>query len=245
MMKFNPEDEIIIQNKVDGNLSEEEEKRFDELIENSSEARIFYKKLIELDLSLKNDSRDIPAIDFSDDIIEKVRPAKSQSQSAKKTILFSSASVKQLISYAAVLLTGLLIGGIGAYVGTTNTKPDARDISGTIINHAENNQEYSKDGTDIKVQQLKSGKWEILTVAVNSQETVQIEISDKSGKITANDVTLQLSDGKFHFDGVANGKLNYASMGNNVFQINLTEITEKINIHFIVDNQVLFEAESE
>lgn len=238
-MKLKSEEEIIIQSKIDGTLSAEEEKQFDNLIRSSEEARNLYNELAGLDQSLKHDAESIPVIDFSGEIMENV-------STDVKTIKMTSVILKRWLSYAAVLAVGLFIGGLGVYVGTSSfDTPDVRQISGTMTKPSDGKLVYSKDGNEIEIQQTEYGKWKLLTVAVTSLDNIDIEITDETEKLKESDVSLALSSGKFDLKESRSGKLCYTNNGDNIFQINQTGISGKLKIRFVAGDKEIFNTEEE
>ncbi len=216
-----PEEELLIQNKIDGNLSAEEEILFRELIENSPKARKFYEDLMSLHHALEIDSKAISSIDFAEEILpavkSKQKPAKPEMNTWQFWVYLSQAN---FLAYAAILLVGLFVGSIITYLGvSTNQLADERQFSGTISAMPAMNFDYNQDGTQIKVQELLTQKIKIVTVFIQTETPVECDISGTNSKVDEKNVLLQFSEGKFLLVASGDATLRYSCSGWIVFQI--------------------------
>jgi len=124
MKKLEKQDELIIQNKIDGILSVKEEERFNELIRTSSEARRLYQSPLSLHLSMRQDSNKIPPINLSPGIMNAVKRKQLNKNRTKSGIL------SYLLRYAAILSAFT----IGFAIGMSIQSPRIEDhqVSGTV-----------------------------------------------------------------------------------------------------------------
>jgi hypothetical protein len=231
MEALEPKDELIIQNKIDGNLSVEEEIWFKELIENSPPARKFYEDLLSLQHVLGMDSKSIPPVDFAEEILpvvkSKQKPPKHEMDTRQFWAFLSSVN---FMAYAAILMVGLFIGSLMTYLGNSNNQPaDERQFSGTISALPAMNFDYNKDGTQIKIQELLTPKVKIATVFIHTEEPVQCSILGSNAKVIGENIQLQFSDGKFLPVVSGNDALQYSCIGWIVFQIKGTTDTNSPN----------------
>jgi hypothetical protein len=241
MKKLEKQDEMIIQNKIDGTLSAQEEKRFKELISTSAEARRLYQSLLNLHLSLKHDSKGIPSIDFSHEIMETVEEKRFASKK-KRSGLFPFIPGNQFPAYAALLLVGLFIGSMVTYLAVSPGKNQSlMSISGTMAKTSENESAYQEAGTVIKVREFESGEFSLLTVAVNTIDSVYCTIPYTGEKLTEQAVNLLFSSGKFELVKETDRELSYLCIGNNIFIINKNIIPVTSSIRFIKRNKLMYQ----
>jgi hypothetical protein len=236
MKKLEKQDEMIIHHKIDGNLSEKEEERFNELIRMSSEARRLYQNLLSLHLSIKHDAKKIPSIDFSQEIMKAVKNKRLMPDHKIADILSYPA-----FRYAAFLLIGLFLGSFVTYlVHSTDEKPEGLSISGTMANTAGKDNSYHEDGTGIKIQEFESGEFRMITVAVNTRDTVQCIINCKEGKSSDESADLLFSSGKFDLAKGNDDEIGYDCTGHHVFVINKNKI-QATGIRFKKKNKLIYE----
>jgi hypothetical protein len=221
MKTLEPKDELLIQNKIDGNLSAEEEIEFRELIETSPHARKFYEDLLSLQHALGMDSKGIPPVDFVEEILHVVKSKQKPPKPEMDTRQFwAFLSQINFMAYAAILLVGLFIGSLMTYLGNSNNQlTDERQFSGTISALSAMNFDYNQDGTQIKIQELITPKVKIATIFIHTEEPVQCSISGNDAKVIEKNILLQFADGKFLPLESGNEALQYSCSGWIVFQI--------------------------
>lgn len=231
MKTLEPEDELLIQNKIDDNLSAEEEIVFSKLIETSFLARKFYEDLLLLQHILGMDSKYIPHVDFSKEIMPVVKDKQKPLKLEMNTRQFwAYLSQVNFLAYAAILFIGLFIGGIVTYLGTsTNQIANESQFSGTISALPAMNFDYNQDGTQIKVQELLTPKVKIATVFIHTEEPIQCSISGSNAKVIEKNILLQFAEGEFFPVESGNEALQYSCSGWIVFQIKGTTDTNSPN----------------
>lgn len=215
-------DKILIQKKVDGQLSPPEEKQFKKLIDTSSKARKFYRELIMIDHHLEEDAKNTKPVDVSQEILRRIKSRTVQHTSAKRSGRVITPVFRQnLLAYAAILITGIIIGSAITFFGThRGNEPGTEQIAGTIASLPDNTYHYNKNGTEITTAEFKSGKFIITTIAVHTRETVHCRILPEKNNLTGDQVTRLFTDGLFQQLESTEGELQYACTGNVVFQIN-------------------------
>lgn len=240
------QDEIIIQNKIDGTLSAREEERFNELIKTSPEARRLYHNLANLQHSLEDDSMKIPTIDLSQGIMQAVEARQgTQSPAPKKPVIFTLTYRSQLLAYAAMLVVGLVIGSIAMYIGAGSKTPANRDISGTMAKNTGTDYYYSEAGTEIKVQGFKSDEFQIVTIAVNTVDSIYCVIPGDEKRLPEEIVTPMFSDGKFQLSKEHNSELTYLCRGKVIFLATKNDNFKPLNVRFIKQDKMVYEFEPE
>lgn len=244
MKTLEPKDELLIQNKIDGSLSAGEEIWFDKLIENSPQARKFYEDLLILQKAMESDSKSIPSVDFTEEIVpavkSKQKPPKPEMSTSQFWIFLTNAN---FMAYAAILLVGLVIGSLVTNRGIPSGQmPDERQFSGTISALPALNFDYNQDGTQIKVQELLTPKVKITTVYIHTELPVQCKISGTSPAITDKNILLQFADGQFLPMETGNEMLQYSCSGWIVFQIKASSessSSRNLSIEFAKNNMII------
>ena len=235
-------DEIIIQCKIDGTLTEAETARFNKLIETSPEARALYRQLLDLHHVLQADSKEIPLRDISGDVMQLLsEKTTAKRQLPKHSGAFSIQFRKNFLAYAAILLLGLVIGSLATYLRTsTETWSDITAVTGTMVQSHETAYLYNKNGTKIKMQQFNSDSFHLLTYAINTKDTVYCTISGIGNELAEQNVELLFAEGSFQLTSANDGVLKYLCVGKNIFQIKGMENTS-FNIRFTNKNKVICE----
>lgn len=236
------EDELLIQNKIDGLLTLAEEGRFVELIEKSSQAREYYKELLELHRAIEHDSENIPVIDFSNEIMQAVN-TKQQVGRAKSSFVRFSILRSNLLAYAAILFVGLFIGSIATYLGTSTNQPiDKNSLSGTIADEPKQNFHYNDDTTEIAVREIGDREINYTMIAINTVDSLQCCIAASSKAFTDKNIELWFTDGKFMLKDTTKNELQYLCSGSVVFQINRMASTNTLDpfmIRFIRNGLII------
>jgi hypothetical protein len=243
MKKIKKRDQIIIRKKIDGVLSAEEEMQFNELIKTSPDALSFYQTEAVMHHSLEYNSRQIPEIDFSDQIIQAVNPMKIIRRTFPGKIqLFTYVNRIQILAYAAVLVVGLVFGSIATYLGTTHVKmPDVNAVSGTLAKSVGNGYSFNQAGTGIKVQNFKSGDFRMLIVDIATSDTVLCTIKDIQKTELSQNIKLLYSEGNFQPAKQAESEQSYLCSGKNVFVINNVDRFNAGSILFSRKDKLIYE----
>ncbi len=215
-------DKILIQKKVDGPLPPPEEKQFEKLMDTSSRARKLYRKLIMVDHLLDEDAKNAKPVDVSREILRRIKSRTVQQTPAESPgRIISPAFRKNLLAYAAILITGIILGSAITFFGTHSiNEPGTEQIAGTIASSPDGNFHYNKNGTEITTGEFISGKVILTTVAVHTEETVHCRILPEKNNLTGDPITLLFTDGRFQQIESTDEKLQYTCTGTVVFQIN-------------------------
>ena len=225
-------DEILIQKKIDGTLSNNEEKAFHNLMTNSSEAADLYNKLKLIDQQLKSDVVDMPQIDISSSVMDKV----SEIRTRAKAITFSSQNV---MKYAAVLLLGLLIGSaFSMLILNDESLSNKQHLSGTMVARQGSVVLYSKGPIKISQQSISATNFSINIFEVETSSVIEFEIHDKAGNFDKqNIIAVQNS---YHINNAyfENGTYTGRIKGPVVFQLNAFR-NNQLELVFTSENEVL------
>lgn len=248
MRTLSKEEESIIQQKVDGTISSKDKKKFRNLVRNSMTARRYYQDVVGVNHFLQTDSERIRRINLANEIMQSVsqRSASHEYQSSYRSSSAGRSSRNQIFAYAAAaLLIGLFIGGVAMYAGLSSQLNITPSVAGTMIDNPEE-QHFSQDGIDVKIQQVKTDKFLLMTVAINSKDTVLCSIQNAAQKLSFENVALQYTDGGGFIPAESDkGKVNYSCSGNNIFQIKSENSPTPVTISFSKGNMILYEKTSE
>jgi hypothetical protein len=243
MTKISKQDQVIIQKKIDGTLSAGEEGQFKVLIETSPEARNFYRKMAILHRTMEFNSSQVPEIDYSEEIMQKVWAKEiTRRPLTGKIHLFTSVSHRQFLSYAAILVIGIIFGSLATYIGTAHfSVPDANEISGTIAKPGGNGYSWNKAGTGITVQNYENGNFRMLLIDVKTNDTIFCHIQDEQKTVTSGNIKLLFSDGLFQTAKQDEKELSYQCSGQCVFLVNNVGPFERGRIRFTRNNHLIYE----
>jgi hypothetical protein len=244
--KLQTEDGRIIQKKIDGKLSPREEEQFYELIKISPEARRLFQRLSKLHERLEENSKSIPPIDLSEEIMQQINDRqKVQITGRTKTIRFMPAHSKRLLAYAAVLLLGLFVGGLATYLGTDGQRPGARDISGTMAKTPETGFYYNENGTKIDIRDFKANGFRAVLVSVSTRDSVYCTIEETQNESSDGYVKLLFSEGVFRKTETINLEERYLCYGKIVFLVDKNDNFKTPKVRFIKEGKVFCEFKPE
>lgn len=242
MKKVKRQDQIIIRKKIEGFLTTVEEEQFNKLMGTSEEARSYYQKEAILHHSLEYDSSQIPEVDISDPIMQSVNSLNIRRQSPGKVRIIKPVSRILLLSYAAILLIGLIMGSMATYLGTTNVKmPDVKEVSGTLARPAGDGYSFNQAGTGIKVSNFTSGEFRMLIVEIETADSILCTIRDEQKTELSPNIMLLFSDGNFRQTNQQGNEESYQCSGKNVFLINNVDPLKTGSIIFTREDKLIYE----
>jgi len=234
--------QIIIQKKIEGVLSAREEEQFNELIKTSPEARSFYQKMAILHHTLEFDSGRIPEIDFSDQIIQALKPVKIiRRPFLEKVQHFYVVNRRQILAYAAILMIGLTFGSVATYLAISQVKmPDAKEVSGTIAKPTGDGYAFNQAGTGIKIQNFKSDDFRMVIVDIETIDTVLCTIRDVHNLESMQNIKLLFSNGNFQMVKKDVEEQRYLCSGKNVFLVNNIDSFNMGSISFSRKDKLIY-----
>jgi hypothetical protein len=196
LMIMKKEDTILIQRKIDGDLSGHEEGQFTQLIERSGKARNLYQKLLLLNHSLNANANDIEPIDLSEKIMRSVQPNRILHSDSRPSHSMRIGLSSNLLNVAAILLFGFFAGGLTAYLVMNNEGVLNRQaISGTLSKTPETGHiVYSDKGTQIIVHTIPAQQLSLSVISIETDEMIECRIFDNM-KLLSSENIVQLSTG--------------------------------------------------
>ncbi|MBN1927225.1 MAG: hypothetical protein JW798_15435 [Prolixibacteraceae bacterium] len=226
-------DEILIQQKIDGQLRPAEEAKFNQLIAKSGKAKTLYERLLAVDLAIKNDSKNINETDLSDSILETINNNKNL-----KTLKFRKIN-HELLKYAAILILGILLGGTAGIMFIGNNEQIYKDsISGTITKNIQESKVFTDENTTIEVQGVNLDNSTVTFVAIETSKTIECIIANNNKTISINDVKPLINDTNIELAEENKNSFKYIVNGPVVFQIK-NNSNKALEICFIHDNKIL------
>jgi hypothetical protein len=247
MKKIKKQDQKIIQKKIDGLLTANEEEYFDKLISNFPEARDLYRQLAILHHSLEYNSGLIPEVNLTDEIMQSTKDKKLENDTSRfNTVAFLSRNRRQVLAYAAIFLFGIMLGGFAFYLSyPLMPLQDTDAVSGTMSKSAEYENTFYKDGTGIKILDFKSNSYHSLLVSVETNDTVYCVIPGKTDTISPLNINLLHSEGKFIADTLKGQDFSYRCTGENVFLVNNLNGLNTDCIRFYRKNVLIYDYKTE
>jgi len=156
----------IIQNKVDGVLSANEEAVFQDLINASPEAKELYEELLNTHRALRQNASEIPPVTFTADVMRRIKgnPARRQAVTGSG----------RFYAFAAMLVLVFVLGILAAYYLPAPDKFRlSGDLSGTMAR--------KENGVEIDVQEYNRNGFRMYLIAVSAKDSLYVEFSNADG----------------------------------------------------------------
>jgi hypothetical protein len=239
-------DKILIQNKIDGELNPQEEIEFSQLIKQSNDALNYYHKLFKLSSILNSDADKVAAIDFSKGIMQSIKNKQANSSTHLKPTIKLSFVRNKLMTYAAILLIGLVVGSLLTYNFTnSNSIENNVLLSGTIGKIPETeNSIYSDKNTKIKLRELENENYSLFIFSIQTTDTITCTIVDQFNVILSEAVILLSKTDDTFFNIESEMPLKYSIQGTTSFQINAKN-KKNVSIKFSGKKKLLKQVELE
>jgi hypothetical protein len=232
-------DKILIQQKIDGMLSDAQEKAFQLLMLNSAKARDFYEKLCLIDQRLKTDAAGVSDLNLCPGVMDNVPVNKNFEVSNRKLITLRTNSI---LKYAAVLLVGLFLGAtFSTIILSKNEFADKNDLYGTIIKRSGSKTLYSNGATSIHLQSMLSGNVSINLFTIETNSEVEFEITNKSPNLDAQNIITVQNGFNIDQTGTSIGDITGIIKGPSVFQLNVLKGNQTSAV-FRIGNDVVAKA---
>ncbi|MBN1768334.1 MAG: hypothetical protein JXR50_11920 [Prolixibacteraceae bacterium] len=223
------EHEILIQKKVDGQLSTTEEDKFDKLISQSAEANKYYNEIKKVDELLISDATRAKTIDNTHSIMNSI--GKSNVQHTKtKTRLFTP----RLMKYAAILIVGVFMGAAFSYTFFNSAEIDNTMLSGTMVSKTNEQVLFEDEQTKIVLHTIDVAEIKIALLRVETNELINCEITNTGHEhmqIVALKNKANLSE-----NAEINNQLTIT--GNTIFQV-IFNSQETPELLFVRENKII------
>ncbi len=240
MRRINNTDISLIQKKIDGDLSPGEEEKFNTLIKTSVEAQKYYFELLGVHSLLTEDSEKIKKIDITEQVFSSIENKRLKNKKSGVYIFISNYK-KQIISYAAIFIIGIISGYIVNQIAGGNNIADSKQISGTFLNNPEADYSFNKNGTEIRAQQFENRDFNLYTISVKSSDLLNILINNNAQKITNENINVISANGEFNYVETSNNEIKYLSKGEIIFQIITTNELRNTKILFSKEGLSIYE----
>jgi hypothetical protein len=223
------EHEILIQKKVDGQLSATEEKQFDKLIAQSAEAQKYYNEIKKIDKLLTSDAKRTKVFDNTRSIMNTISESNVQ-HTKTKTRLFTP----RLMKYAAILIVGVFMGAAFSYTFFNSAEIDNTMLSGTMANKTDEQILFADGQTKVVLQTIDAKELKIALFRVTTNELINCEITN-TGHEQLQIVALK---NKANLSGETETNNQLIITGNTTFQI-IFNSNETPKIKLVRDNELI------
>lgn len=240
MKKLKTKEILLIQKKIDCDLSSKEEKQFNNLIKTSDDAKKFYQEMLSIHLSLTEDSEKIKNINITENVLSEIENKRVMSKNHGLILYFSNYK-RQILSYAAILIIGFFTGYITDQItGGGNDLPDTKKVSGTVIKSG-NIFNFKASGIEIFAQRFDLEKIKMYTISVNTSDSLFIQIDNDNHKLLKENVDIIFSNGEFNSIEASNEQLSYLCKGEVIFQIIGPDDLFSSKILFLKEGRSIYE----
>jgi len=173
------DDILLIQRKVDGTLTEQEETVFIALTGSNPEAAALYKELLCVQQQLYDDAAGIPAIDVTADVMGTIR------QKSRMSHVFGG-GWKKYYAYAALLVLVFTLGVLAAnYLIPPLHTWQQEDIAGTMTAKQDADFKDDKNGIEIHMATYRKPGSFVNTLIVNSRDSLMVEFLKQDHSVYA------------------------------------------------------------
>ena len=163
------DDILIIQRKVDGTLTEQEETVFHALTASNPRAAELYKGLLCVQQKLRDDAAGIPAVDVTVDVMAAVE----HKTKVRNVFLYGW---KRYYAYAALFVLVFTLGVLAAnYVIPPLGTWQQEDIAGTMTGKRAANFKDDKNGIEIHMEEYRKAGSFVNTLFVSSRDSLMVE----------------------------------------------------------------------
>ncbi|HPR33724.1 MAG TPA: hypothetical protein PLK12_16605 [Prolixibacteraceae bacterium] len=180
-------EEKLIQRKTEGTLRPNEETAFRKLIDRSAEAKKYHQFLSTVDKALKNDSDDITSPDVSESVMKEIGARENPKMKMQnKPLFFHYITPWNVLTYAAILVFGLFIGGFVTYVSSVSpSSTETRNMAGTMGKKDHDQSAYQEEGITIYIQKMKTDSWKMALVELETSKALECRITNHSEPFSA------------------------------------------------------------
>ncbi len=163
------DDILIIQKKVDGTLTEQEETVFRALTASNPRAAELYKELLRVQQKLRDDAAGIPDVDVTGDVMAAIK----RKSTVKKVFL---AGWKRFYAYAALLVLVFTLGVLAAnYLIPPLGTWQQEDIAGTMTGKHTSAYKDHEEGIEIDMEAFRKEGLFVNTLFVKSRDSLKVD----------------------------------------------------------------------
>ncbi len=162
-------DILIIQKKVDGTLTANEEELFRELTASNPHAEDLYKELLCVQQNLLDNAAGIPSVDLTDDVMAAIRRK-------SKTHNVFLAGWRRYYAYAALVVLVFTLGVLAAnYLIPPAGTWQQEDIAGTMTGKHPSSFADREEGVEIEMEEYRKDELLVYTLFVTSRDSLEVE----------------------------------------------------------------------
>lgn len=240
--------EALVNRKLEGTLSNEDQKELEQLLSASEAARDYARQMEEMDQWLILAGRVKKEISIEREVLQKIK-AKPIPNVFEKTAPLSlrlRSYNQELIKYAAIFIIGLLLGSALTFLLLPEISPlSKREIGATVSARSGQTLTISKDSWKIQIQPVIVS--DIVVLVLNSKTTNSLQINVYFDNQTYHLENTQLLNNEF-FPELASqpGEVSFIFNGSLTAQLILKQIAIKrsaIVLEVVQDARVVYKKE--
>jgi len=171
--------EYLVARKLDGTLTGDERKEFDQLLAASEDHRKYLQQMEQLEEGLKQRAQKRVQPDFSPKVMERIRAKKGPGTGRSNIVRghFMEAS-RPLLRYAAILLIGLVVGSALTLVLLPGRIiPDPTDVAATMSARSGQKLSFSQNSWQMHIHPMVVDQMVIVVVSASSVHPMDIRLA--------------------------------------------------------------------
>jgi len=226
MKKISKQIHNLIQARIDGSITPEQDARLNEILEGSESASTAYFHLLGLEEQLAAGQANDSEIDVSDKVMQKIR-AKQKSPVSFIDRWFSFDSLFNAIPvarFAMIMVTGILLGSAVTWmiVGQKEVTTQSQ-LSGSLSASNSQGMTYNMQNTMVKVIPYTIGDLNYLNFQTDTQNELQVQVTYDEADFILRKSEYIVADGR-KADDFNTGTINFKASGRTSYQIILEKV---------------------
>ncbi len=247
MSTISTELELLVNRKLDGTISPDEQDTLHRIVSESDEARRYLRDMEQLDASLRNFASDRAEPELSSTVMERVRQEQQHVFEANKKSLPLHFRIqgRQLLRYAAVLIVGLLLGSaVTQMVQPGRMFQDTTEMVGTMAARSGQKLAFSQDDWQVQINPMIVDQMVILVFSAASDQPLDVNLSFNTQAYRL--IRARQLSGTDRGSAMQSGAVRFGVSGKIVYQVVLNQnsgMSAPFFLEVIQDGSVLYSSE--
>ena len=167
--------ETLVNRKLDGTLTPEEQRELDRMVAEDPEARRYLEEMDTLDASLRQVPREEAPPGLSDKVMDKIRGERKTGKGGLIRNLHEQS--RRMLRYAAILFIGLVLGAAATILFTEDRSLyDTDEMVGSMTARAGQKLAFSQDDWQLQVNPMRVDNLLILVFSAASDDLLDVSI---------------------------------------------------------------------
>ncbi len=238
----------LINKKIDGELTEAEARRFDDLLSDDEKVRTYYRQMEMLDHSLQEAGKEKETADVSREVMEHVQqtgPDKKQSGKVRMQKRFLPPG-QTMLRYAAVLIIGLLIGAASIlFIRPETVFVDEGDMRATMTARSGQSLNIRQEDWHLQINPMVMNEAVILIASLQSESDLEVHMSFNPDIYQL--VRTKSLKGDIERLPASNaGSVAFPATGDVMFQLVMNQrsgMTGPVQVSLLQDNRTIYQSE--